>query len=1225
MPSTTSTAVFAALQEAERAEILDPTIQVDVTSCVVATQPATMFTVSADGTTIDAACNLVVVDQDNIDNVSLEIQTLASSFDADSVAGMGTLDLYGGLLDKIFLLQNLSRSLQVIGMDNLDLLASRASDIGDILSSITRNMAYSSTIDDTPMLSSVRAFLARINAMVTAVQRFHVQINATAIVKVPRSIETTAAALTRSKTELLRVQGFLNSFTGVQVLTDQSDVSKATMSASRARDIQRAVQALDTVKALGDATLSGSVQSVQNLIGVANEVSNINFDDSLKALQRFATSYSLSGSPPATVLTITSSSPSLKLGQASATITFSFNKDCDLSFGAITCDNGTLDPDSFVVVTRMRTYTALFTAPSGDTGSSTIRVGTFTDAVGNTGLPAFIVVNYDTQTPTVSSIIFSATTIRPGNSTLITFHLSENSPDFSAVGLIVQGGELNNRGGSDKMYTATFTAYSNVTQGSVTVPANSFHDSAGNLNPTDTSQTVTINSTPILTITPYASDIVNIGRTATIFFTFDIDFTLTAGNLTCNIGTLSNFSTVNSRTYSTVYRPPTNSAGSSEIGVTNITILNSTSPSTSVNFDTIAPYVRSILFDRDPAPAGVPIRVTFTLSKPSIDFVNTVPYTTGITGGSLSTIITTSGEGTIYTANFTGSAISEIFGFPKGGTLNVRPSTFTDTSGNRNTESFSKAVTIYNPPTLSITSDLYSLAKGQQTLLTFSLLSGVFGSQCTYNGTVHFNGGYVTGRKFIAYDGEYTTVYAALFTPPYDATGSVTVSVDPSDYYDDSGHAGVSSSSVSIAYNTKVTVANASWHETLPYATEHTGGLITLTGTTSPRRVCAASFVNSAPFYSDDGGCTWIRASVPTNFVLQNGAQMVFNNTAILFVGYNAPIYISVNNGTSYTYWATYASGGANGYLSKVLWVKVSTTYSFYVAKLNSCATATIAISSDGKVWTKQTGTTREARGLVWAKDRIFTCGLSGCMYSFNGTNWVNGSVITGLNCEYAPEIGPNGQLLVTSASSASTVHISADLGISFTQLVNIGASTVPFRSFRWCSDIGCYFLAQNGGTGASGTIRTYSWDGIAPTFTAGATYPVQNGCEVYDCSYIPGWKRFFANKNGSLTSGMIGGNLPPFASMTYVRTSLHTADVIITLSEPSDTFSSTSVETNFAFNNFISADSSGKNYVLSFAYSFWPYSGGFPVTTTVKALSFKNAAGDWNVFPTTLTFLSQV
>ena len=293
--------VIAALGVAESKESATSGIDVSENPSISNDNPATNFTVEADGTTVDAQGNLIVGDQGPLSVIAVEIQTLADTLNGEDLAGLGTLDQYAVLLDKVAQLQNLSRTLSVTDLSNLDLLASQAASIDAAISAITRSMEYVSVVDDGPVLLAVKSFLTRIKAMVIAVQKFHIQIHVTATIKVPRSIEATAAALTRSKAQLLRVQGFLNHFTGVATLTDPGELAKASISATRAADITRAMTALDTVKALGDATLSGTVKSVQDLTAIANEIAQISFSQSLAKLELFKTAFAASASTSETI------------------------------------------------------------------------------------------------------------------------------------------------------------------------------------------------------------------------------------------------------------------------------------------------------------------------------------------------------------------------------------------------------------------------------------------------------------------------------------------------------------------------------------------------------------------------------------------------------------------------------------------------------------------------------------------------------------------------------------------------------------------------------------------------------------------------------------------------------------------------------------------------------------------------------------------------------------
>ena len=204
--------------------------------------------------------------------------------------------------------------------------------------------------------------------------------------------------------------------------------------------------------------------------------------------------YSLRLSPPSdsTPPSITASSnrPNLTAGQT-ATLTFAFSESVtDFVVGDITVSGGTLSN----LTGSGTSYSATFTPTANSTANGVVSVGNskFSDAAGNFNVDGAdanntvtISVNTkisDTTLPTIA-ITSGSINIVSGQSSLLTFALSEPSENFSLGDILVSGGTLSNFGGSGDRYTAIFTLGANKTQiGSISVPNAAFSDSAGNFN-----------------------------------------------------------------------------------------------------------------------------------------------------------------------------------------------------------------------------------------------------------------------------------------------------------------------------------------------------------------------------------------------------------------------------------------------------------------------------------------------------------------------------------------------------------------------------------------------------------------------------------------------------------------------------------------------------------------------------------------------------------------------
>lgn len=192
--------------------------------------------------------------------------------------------------------------------------------------------------------------------------------------------------------------------------------------------------------------------------------------------------------PPS--IAITSNRTSLGAGQ-SATITFTLSEP-SLTFGAadIAVAGGVLSNFSG----SGASYSAIFTPAPGSTAAAVISVASaaFTDAAGNANTDgadadntlsmAVNTVIADTSAPAISISVRDAS-LRPGESTSVSFTLSEASSSFGADDVEVSGGSLSGFSGSGASYSATFTAGNgSVASASISVASARFADAAGNAN-----------------------------------------------------------------------------------------------------------------------------------------------------------------------------------------------------------------------------------------------------------------------------------------------------------------------------------------------------------------------------------------------------------------------------------------------------------------------------------------------------------------------------------------------------------------------------------------------------------------------------------------------------------------------------------------------------------------------------------------------------------------------
>ena len=164
-------------------------------------------------------------------------------------------------------------------------------------------------------------------------------------------------------------------------------------------------------------------------------------------------------------------------------------------------------------------YTANFTATKAGTVNLTVRAGSFSDMEHlqnqtDKSISLQVASTRDT-TPPVLTISTAKNVIHPGDTTTLTFSLSEPVRNFAANDLIVKGGKL--LGGLQKINDTTYTAQfmaDKAGTASIQVRAGSFSDiTAGNQN-RDTNFTFKITPAPEPTISITGDSKVNEGASA---------------------------------------------------------------------------------------------------------------------------------------------------------------------------------------------------------------------------------------------------------------------------------------------------------------------------------------------------------------------------------------------------------------------------------------------------------------------------------------------------------------------------------------------------------------------------------------------------------------------------------------------------------------------------------------------------------------------------------------
>ncbi len=226
------------------------------------------------------------------------------------------------------------------------------------------------------------------------------------------------------------------------------------------------------------------------------------------------------------------------------------------------------------------TYTALYTPTTNSTANGVVSIasGVFTDAAGNSNADGsdtnnIITLTVDTVVPTIA-LSSTKSTLIAGDTTTLTFILSEASTTFTTSDVRVNGGTLSNFAGSGASYSALFTPTANsTTNGTISVASGIFTDTAGNANAdgSDTNNLVTIAIDTLLPTIAVLSNKSSMqgGDAATLTFTLsEVSNNFVAADITVTGGTLSNFAG-SGNSYTAIFTLVSSSALNGTINVAN--------------------------------------------------------------------------------------------------------------------------------------------------------------------------------------------------------------------------------------------------------------------------------------------------------------------------------------------------------------------------------------------------------------------------------------------------------------------------------------------------------------------------------------------------------------------------------------------------------------------------------------------------------------------------------
>ncbi|KDD67816.1 glycosyl hydrolase [Pseudomonas mandelii PD30] len=366
--------------------------------------------------------------------------------------------------------------------------------------------------------------------------------------------------------------------------------------------------------------------------------------------------------------TIVVADAALGVGQTSlVTITFS-EAVSGLTNADLTIANGTLtavsSSDGGV------TWTATFTPSAGITDTTnliTLDNTGVTDLSGNAGSGTTDSNNYaiDSQRPT-ATIVLSDTTLKPGETSLVTITFSEAVSGFDNSDLSVANGTLSNVSSSDGgiTWTGTFTPTIGVTDATnlITLNNTGVSDLAGNAGSGTTNSANYVVETQVPTATIVVADnALKAGETSGVTITFSEAVSgFTNADLTIANGTLSNVSSSDGGiTWTATFTPTVNVTDTANLisldnsGVTNASGNSGVGVTDSNNYaiDTARPTATIVVADnRLGIGETTTVTITFTEAVSGFDLSDL-----SVANGTVSNLLSSDG-GKTWTATLTPTA-----------------------------------------------------------------------------------------------------------------------------------------------------------------------------------------------------------------------------------------------------------------------------------------------------------------------------------------------------------------------------------------------------------------------------------------------------------------------------------------------------------------------------------------------------------------------------------------
>ncbi|PXX76706.1 protein of unknown function [Pseudomonas sp. LAMO17WK12:I10] len=593
--------------------------------------------------------------------------------------------------------------------------------------------------------------------------------------------------------------------------------------------------------------------------------------------------------PTATIVVADSA---LGVGQTSlVTITFS-EAVTGFTLADLTVANGTL---SGLSTSDNITYTATLTPTASITDSTnliTLDNTGITDGAGNTGSGTTDSNNYavDSQRPT-ATIVLADTTLKAGETSLVTITFSEAVSGFTNADLSIANGTLSAVSSSDGglTWTATFTPTAGIADASNVITLNNtgVSDLAGNTG----SGTTNSGNYSIDTVLPTATIVVadnnlKIGETSLVTITFNEAVSgFSNADLTVANGTLSAVSSSDGGvTWTATFTPTSSITDTSNVitldnsGVTNASgnAGSGTTDSNNYAIDTVRPTATIVVAD-SALGVGQTSTVTITFSEAVTGF--TLADLT-VANGSLSGLGTS--DNITYTATLTPTAsISD-----SSNLITLDNTGITDGAGNAGsgtTDSNNYAIDSLRPTATIVLSDS-TLKAGETSVVTITFseaVSGFDNSDLTVaNGTLSAvsssNGG---------------LTWTATFTPTAGITDlSNLITLNNTGFTDVAGNSGTgTTSSANYSIETVVPTATLVIADTALKAGETSLVTITFSEAVSGFDNSDLTVANGtlSAVSSSDGGVTWTATFTPTVGVGDTSNVITLNNSGVINVSGN--------------------------------------------------------------------------------------------------------------------------------------------------------------------------------------------------------------------------------------------------------------------------------------------------------------------------------------------------